>query len=368
MTIYYRAPSWGYRFWSGGQLYKRGGYPTKRDAKEAEWIQRRTLGHPRASGRAVRFEEALGDYVKAVVSQHVNPRGERYAFGLLVKRFGGCPLTSLKSADIAEYARWRLAQPGGLGHGRGKKKKARPITPATVNRDLAYLAAFFNWCKATRLVPDDWPNPARAKSRRWKQAGGVERYDEPWRPWQSLPQEVEARFWAAFPPAERVRAELLLEMGARKGAVLGLTWPQIDWTNRLVHFTSKGRSAVNPLSDRALEILTDLRRQAEAACDGRPLAGRIFPQRSDAGLRRAWAKACATVGLAEFRRHDLRVTHARRLADAGVDLKTISGLLTHSTIAMTSRYIPSDLKARQAAIAKLDARRPLGPKGVRSKS
>ena len=37
--------------------------------------------------------------------------------------------------------------------------------------------------------------------------------------------------------------------------MLDLEWTQIDWANRLLHYTSKGKSKVHPLSDRVLELL-----------------------------------------------------------------------------------------------------------------
>tara|TARA_Y100000310_G_scaffold46382_1_gene43102 strand:+ start:5649 stop:6098 length:450 start_codon:yes stop_codon:yes gene_type:complete len=75
---------------------------------------------------------------------------------------------------------------------------------------------------------------------------------------------------------------------------------------------------------------------------------------SDIGLRRAWDKARKAIGLPHLRPHDLRVTFARQLSEKGVSLKTIQGLLGHSTPTMALRYIPSDLRDRQAAVKLLE--------------
>ncbi len=133
----------------------------------------------------------------------------------------------------------------------------------------------------------------------------------------------------------------------RKGVVLDLEWTQIDWANRLLHFTSKGKSKVHPLSDRALELLQTI---------GPRATGRLFAEPTDTTLRRYWAKAVRAIELKGLGRHDLRVTFARRLANEGADLKTIASLLSHSTIVMASRYIPADLQVQRDALARLDRR------------
>jgi integrase len=65
-------------------------------------------------------------------------------------------------------------------------------------------------------------------------------------------------------------------------------------------------------------------------------------------------------GLENFTFHDLRHTFATRLAEAGVDPFTISDLLGHTTVRMSSDYTHSTPESRLLAIAGLGGyRRPV---------
>lgn len=321
-------PSWYYRIQRGGKVYTGGGYTSREDAAHAEAVRLLQIGS--APHRTVRLGEAAEVYLKEVVARHANAVGERYTFQRILERFGeDRPLRAVTPGDLEGYRAWRLSTPGG-----GKRK--RPITAVTVNRDLAHLSAFFSWCQRRGWVPASH-NPARTAA--------VARAKETWRPWVILTQEQREKLWGLLPPKERIKAQLLFLLGVRKAVVLNLRWEQIDWTNRLVQYTSKGKSGVIPLSETATALLRELGPKPE---------GRVFAERTDSTLKKWWAKAREALGIPGLRRHDLRVTFARELADRGADLRTIQGLLGHSTLAMTARYIPPDLEARRRAIRLLD--------------
>lgn len=328
MTLYRRGKSWGYRFWHRRHLYKREGYPTKRRARDTEWERRRQIGAvgPRHQAPTIAFAEAIDRYLETIVPSHRGARNERHTFRLVKARLGTRPLAAITADDLDAYKQWRLRHPSG---------QQRPITGATMNRDLTALSAFFTWAQRAGLTAGTNPASARA----------VKRLPEPWRPWVILTPQQEARLWRLLPVRQRAKAQLLKHLGVRAGVVLNLTWQQIDWAHRLAHYTSKGKSAVIPLNESALRILKAL---------GPKPSGRLFAETSTTMLRRSWDHARRALGLPTLRRHDLRVTFARQLASRGVDLKTIQALLGHSTPAMTLRYIPSDLQSQRQAVALLD--------------
>ena len=168
---------------------------------------------------------------------HANPRGERVAFRLFEARWGSRPLASLTYRDVDEYKAWRKAQPR-------RRRGKGSLAGATVNRELAYLSAFYTWAQGQDWHLPDGYNPGRAAPRRPDQERrpGVERYEEPWRPWQTLPADLEARFRSVFPSRERLKGQLLLELGVRKGVCS--TWSGPRSTGRTGSSTSPARERV----------------------------------------------------------------------------------------------------------------------------
>ena len=69
-------------------------------------------------------------------------------------------------------------------------------------------------------------------------------------------------------------------------------------------------------------------------------------------IRTAFKNACNRAGIKSLRFHDLRHIFATRLVLAGVDLATVSKLLGHSSIQMTTSH--STPEALKSAVSKLN--------------
>lgn len=337
MGAYKYREGYRYRFILGGDLHEGYGFPSKRAALEAEWKKRAELGAPSRRVRSeLTFREVVALYDREVLAPRAgrNVANVRRSLGRFVTAWGERRLDHIEPDDVEQWRRERTGQTvqrrGGL----------RPVTGATINRDLDYLASLYTWAQGRRLVAPDW-NPAKRSV--------VKRAKEEWRPWVILSQDQLQQLYASLPEHEASKVELLANLGVRKQVVLDLEWERVDWAHRLLQYTSKGKSKVHPFNERAYKLLRGLHEGA-----GEPPAGRVFQERTDTTLRRWWDRARRELGLPDLRRHDLRVTFARMLASKGADLKTIQGLLGHSTLTMTARYIPSDLQAQRAAVALLD--------------
>ena len=133
---------------------------------------------------------------------------------------------------------------------------------------------------------------------------------------------------------------LLLLTGARRGEVLAAEWQQFNLEDGIWSkpgSTTKQRTDhIIPLSAPARLLLTELR---EPGKDG---AEYVFPGR--VGGHRLEIKDSVGVNL-QIRRcitglrvHDLRHSFASSLANAGIGLHVIGGLLGHSTPTTTHRY------------------------------
>jgi integrase len=159
--------------------------------------------------------------------------------------------------------------------------------------------------------------------------------------------------------ANAVRLQLLT--GARLGEVLKARWSDFDlergvWT-KPSHHTKQKRTEHIPLSGPTLTLLTDMRAKAEPQetnllpgnASGRPLQD----------IKKFWKVVTAQAGIANYRLHDNRHTHASHLVSSGLSLEIVGRLLGHTNPTTTKRYAhiaDSPLRAATERFgAKMDA-------------
>jgi integrase len=185
--------------------------------------------------------------------------------------------------------------------------------PVRANRALALVSKMFMLAIKWRMRAD---NPCR----------GVERNREQARRRYLSPEET-ARLLAALsgdPDQDAADAfRLLLLTGARKNEVMSAMWDQID--------LDSGYWRKVPLSMAAKQML------AARAAVPVSSSSRVFDCDRNS-LLRAWRRICRAAEISDARVHDLRHTHASRLASAGVGLHTIGTLLGHTNPKTTHRY------------------------------
>ena len=126
-----------------------------------------------------------------------------------------------------------------------------------------------------------------------------------------------------------------LYTGMRKGEILRLEWPDIDFEHGFIHIRGPkgGQDQKIPLNDPAREVFEKLPRTHELMFPG------IHGLRT--GIYHAIGKIKKKAGLpADFRPlHGLRHHYASMLASSGkVDMYVLQKLLTHKSPIMTQRY------------------------------
>ncbi len=337
----YHKGGYRYRFAVNGRVYEQTGFTTAREAADAAWAARRTVtGTSRWRGQSapeLTFADAATVYLDETAARP-NARDIARTLRTAIERWGSRALDAVTPDDVRAFQTDRRRQVWCGAHRRHDCQcpAARPVSGASVNRDLAYLSAFFGWALRQGYVER---NPV----------AGVPRDRETWRPWVVLTRDNLDQLFAELPERQRVKAQLLYHMGVRKQVVLDLTWERIDLKNQLFTYYSKGKWKTKAFNQTCYKLLHQL-----WEAQGGPTQGRVFAERSDTTLRRWWARARTKLGLPTLRRHDLRVTFARHLADKGVDLSTIQDLLGHESLTMTRRYIPESLQAQKRALRALD--------------
>ena len=158
----------------------------------------------------------------------------------------------------------------------------------------------------------------------------------------------------ALPDPIAGMAELSLETGLRLGNVRGLRWSQVDLSVGLIHIEAaevKSRAALTiPLTAGAQRLLRG--RQAINDQDGLVFHrnGRLIE--SPNGV--LWRKAVRTVGLRDFRWHDLRHTWASWHVQSGTSIAVLKELGGWKTLSMVLRYAHLDTVQMQLAVARMD--------------
>ena len=131
---------------------------------------------------------------------------------------------------------------------------------------------------------------------------------------------------------------LLILTGARKGEILGLQWPMVNW--ELAHVAlpdSKTGAKEIRLGPPAMEELRDIQKRL---WDGKSRF--VVQGRNEdaplAGIQKVWARVRARANLDDVRIHDLRHSFASIGAAAGDSLLVIGAVLGHQSEATTRRY------------------------------
>ena len=323
---------------SSGQRVRRATGTTDRkeaQALEAKWKLEsfRTTQWSEEPSRS--FAELMVPYLKATATEKRSQERDRYIVVRLREFFEGRDLRSLGPKDVRAYIEHR---------------QATKVGPATINRELGLLSAALNWAK--RDLEWQLPNPVM---------GRLLRAPEGRLRWLSR-EEADQLVAAA---REQRRAaylvdflELALHTGMRRGEMLGLEWQRVDLKEGLIYFQGvhqkNGKLGSVPLNEIAKGAL---RRRAEFHARHCPNARWVFAHKDGSriqSVKRAFAAACGTAGIEDFRIHDLRHCCAAWLVQAGVSIRTVAELLRHADIRVTMRYAHMAPETVRAAVSVLD--------------
>jgi integrase len=126
----------------------------------------------------------------------------------------------------------------------------------------------------------------------------------------------------------------------RRGEILGLMWRHVNIPQRTAHLpmTKSGNPRTVPLTDDALQVLTELKGSGE----------RVFPLDPNS-LRYAWDEACRKAGIADLRMHDLRLEGVSRLFEMDLTVPEVALISGHKTVSSLFRHaalMPIELAGR----------------------
>ena len=332
MSIYKVGKVWHYDFWHDGKRHKGSSRQTKKnlarqyEAKKREEARQGTLA-PKV--RDITFRELAKEYRRL----HVAQKKARKFFDDRIKQlepfFADRLLSRIGPREVARY----------------QAERAAKVSPASVNRDLAVLKNMFSKAVEWGFAVD---NPVK-RVKMLRETGRRERF---------LTHEEAEMLLTECSAWLRPIVTVALHTGMRRGELLGLTWRDVDFHVGCIVLdpegTKSGRGRKIPMNRTVCNSLEELRGQTPV----RGLDAPVFhgPDGGDPNmtLRRQFGRVKRKVGLAGFRFHDLRHSHASFLVQAGVPLNTVRDLLGHRSLAMTLRYAHLSPDARHDAVTVLD--------------
>lgn len=294
-----------------------------------------------------------------------------------IQLIGDCQLDAVTPAKLAACRDALAKETVQRGAKPGKLKSG-----GTVNRMMAYLSDVLGY--AVKELQWIERNPCERISKFKEAPGGV----------RFLSDEERDALLAACQQSNNPdlypAVVLSLTTGARQSEIMNLTWPQIDFDNRLITLrdgeTKNNEGRVLPLVGKAFDLLKERSKaRSNVRVIDTPLAQKavqslkkqakvrrtdtvlVFPPTGanktggPIKLNSAWNKTREAAGLGvwegegelrkfrpNFRWHDLRHTAASYLTMQGASALEISKILGHKTMAMVSRYshlAPSHISA-----------------------
>lgn len=334
MAVRKRGKVWYFDFMIRRVRY-RGALPearTKAQAEEAECQERHAVfegRYGRPTGRAVFIDYAKGSYLAWAKENKRSWRSDKYTIDMFASHFGRRTFAEMTPLLIEKFKRDRRATRSMRGE--------RAL--ASINRELACLSKIFSMAVRDRLTVS---NPV-LEIRKYRETNERTRY---------LSVEEERRLLAACTGRKAHLVPIIvlaINTGMRRGEILKLRWPQVDFDRGMIRLgsavTKTSRPRDIPMNEAVREQLIGLfKSRTSDLVVSNPHTGKVI-----VNFKTAFHRACQDAGISGLRFHDLRHTFGTRAADMGVDPFTIAELLGHADLRMTKRYThATDQRKRQA--------------------
>jgi integrase len=244
---------------------------------------------------------------------------------ILTPTFGTTKLSKLRKDAVQAWAAARIAK----------------VSASTFNKELWTLR---NICKSAVAWGYMKANPTDGVTR-VKESKGRVRY---------LTADERAALLTNANETLRLYILAALHTGGRRGELVRLLWKDVDFRAGTLTFrdTKNGDSRAVPLTATLRQTLQKLTIDVEAS---------VLPQRAPLVLTRAFTRLVARLGLKDLTLHDPRHDAASTLAMAGVPLRTVSEILGHRDMRMTTRYAHLSPQHLRDAMRALDAPPPPPP-------
>jgi integrase len=349
MALYKRGNTYWYQFQFNGERIQQSAQTGNKDAaRQIEAAHRVRLAKgeagiierppaPTLAEFGPRFESAIVTLCaeKPATISFYNEKLRRL---LEDKKLAGARLNAIDEAVIDGYKQRRTRQASRYG---------RPLSPASVNRELATLRRLLRLAQEWKVL-DRVPRIRLLRGERNREF--------------VLSHTLQPKYLAAAPQPLQDVALLILESGIRPGEAANLPWADVYLQPAvrakfgyiaIRHGKSKNAKRNLSLTVRASEMLKARKAAAESAWvfpgdspDAAILGTSLDHQHDD--VRKAIKLP------ADFVIHSLRHTMLTRLGEAGADAFTIMRIAGHSSVTVSQRYVHPTPEGMERAFERLE--------------
>lgn len=248
--------------------------------------------------------------------------------------------TLIMEAHLKPFFRGKLSDISRRNVERYVMTRSRQCSPGTVRKEFGVLRHLLNWLLDNGMVP---ANPA-VRIKLPNLPPGRLRYLQPGE-FQTLLESL--------PPWIKPIVALAAWTGMRRSEILGLRWLDVDLANRVINLpqSKNGKGRTVYLNESAMNVFRSLPLNIDSEPTEPVLALETTPEE----LSMCFMRACRTLGIQDFRFHDLRHTHASWLRQKGVQLDEIAKQLGHADLRMTMRYSHLGQAQVREAVDRLDS-------------
>jgi len=308
--------------------------PNRREAERREQGIREELAARQFERPEFRPEMPIAElYAHFLVTGDVKPHHKDRAKHLL-PYFGELRIGDLTKNHVPQYREHRhkeyLAQQ--------KSDHPKPLSDATVNRDVAVLRHLLFWAMDEGYLSRNPLTRIRLVRERRQR-----------RPVLSVANEV--KFVATCALHLALLVVVALDTGMRRGELFHQLWEDVDFERKLLFVTHsktpEGEKRPIPLTGRVCELLKRLRKPSGLIFthDGKPIRT----------VKTAWKAALRRAEIPHCRFHDLRHTFNSRLVEVGIIADVRKALMGHSSGGdVHSIYTHVELPLLRDAIAGLE--------------
>lgn len=313
-------------------------------AEKAERLSAVTLGE---------LCDDLKDYISKHPTQYKDQLNPPQRLDRIKADLGNRSASSIRPKDVENWL-------DGLVNAHAQKGKGKLLADATVNRYRVTLSSVYSRGIKREKVAQ---NPVRSTSQR-KLKNGVIRWlkaDEEKAIRAAIQKRIDTAIdedrldYAKHQRHHMCEFVISFQTGMRAGEQYGLTWPDVDLKNKLIHVreSKNGTERYIPCLPEVVTSFKLLRSMGLTRKDRAEDQPNESPEDCCFALadpKKWWHAVLKEAKVKKYRWHDNRHSFCSRLVQAGKSLKVVQELAGHRDIKMTARYAHLDQRSKREAL------------------